>query len=192
MVLGMDVGLSPGDSVLDGVSASSPKGGGAHKFSAHVYDQTAGRIKIPLGTKVSLSPGDFVLDGDQAPYPKRGGPQFSACVYCGQTAAWIKMPVGTEVGLGLRRPRPTRHCVRCGPSYPQKKGTPTPPRFLAHVYCGQTSGWMKTPLGTVVDLGPGHIVLDGVPAPAKGAQQPRLFQPMFIVATIAHLSFSYC
>ena len=30
-------------------------------------------------------------------------------------------------------------------------------------------------LGTDVDLGPGHIVLDGVPAPAKGAQQPPLF-----------------
>ena len=28
------------------------------------------------------------------------------------------------------------------------------------------------PLGTEVDLGPGQIVLNGVPAPAKGAQQP--------------------
>ena len=38
---------------------------------------------------------------------------------------------------------------------------------------------MKTPLGTEfeVDLGPGHIVLDGVPAPAKGTQQPPLFGP---------------
>jgi len=35
---------------------------------------------------------------------------------------------------------------------------------------------MKTPLGTEVDLGPGHIVLDGDPAPpAKVAQQPPLF-----------------
>jgi len=34
--------------------------------------------------------------------------------------------------------------------------------------------WMKTPLGTEVDLGPGHIVFDGDAArlPAKGAQQP--------------------
>jgi len=31
---------------------------------------------------------------------------------------------------------------------------------------------MKTTLGTEVDLGSGHIVLEGVPAPAKGAQQP--------------------
>jgi len=87
------------------------------------------------------------------------------------------------------RPRPTRHCVLCEGSYPQKKGTPTPPNFLAHVYCGQMAGWMKTPLGTEVDLGPGYIVLDGVPAPAKGAQQPPSFRPMSIVAMVAHLSY---
>jgi len=54
--------------------------------------------------------------------------------------------------------------------------------ILAHVYCGQTAGWMKTPLGTEVDLGPGHIVLDGV-------QALRSFRPMSIVATVAHLSY---
>jgi len=32
---------------------------------------------------------------------------------------------------------------------------------------------MKTPLGTEVDLGPSHIVLDGVPLPTKGAPQYR-------------------
>jgi len=31
-------------------------------------------------------------------------------------------------------------------------------------YCGQTAGWMKTPLGTEVDIGAGHIVLDWFPA----------------------------
>jgi len=60
---------------------------------------------------------------------------------------------------------------------------------LAHVYCGQMAGWMKTPLGTEVDLGPGHNVLDWVPAFAKGAQQPPSFRPMSIVATDAHLSY---
>jgi len=49
---------------------------------------------------------------------------------------------------------------------------------------------MKTPLGTEVDLGPGHIVLDVVPAaPAKGAQQPPSFRLMSIVATVANLSY---
>jgi len=48
---------------------------------------------------------------------------------------------------------------------------------------------MKTPFGTEVDLGPCHIVLNGVPAPAKGAQQHLSFRPMSIVATVAHLSY---
>jgi len=53
------------------------------------------------------------------------------------------------------------------------KGTPTPTQFLAHVYCGQTAGWMKAPLYTEVDLGTGHIVLDVVPAVReKGTAAP--------------------
>ena len=44
------------------------------------------------------------------------------------------------------------------------------------VYCGQAVGWIKMPLGTVVGLSSGNIVLDGDPAPLrKGAQQPTLF-----------------
>jgi len=34
---------------------------------------------------------------------------------------------------------------------------------------------MKTPLGTEVDLDPGHIVLNGSKLCAKGAQQPPIF-----------------
>ena len=60
---------------------------------------------------------------------------------------------------------------------------------MAHVYCGQIAEWMTTPLCTEVDLGPGHIVLDGVPAPANVAQQPPSFRPMSIVDTVAHLSY---
>jgi len=37
--------------------------------------------------------------------------------------------------------------------------------FLAHVYFGQTAGWIKVPLGTEVNLGAGDVVLDGVAAP---------------------------
>jgi len=47
---------------------------------------------------------------------------------------------------------------------PEKKGT-APTQFLAHVYCGQTAGCIKMPLGTEVNLGPGDVVLDGVAAP---------------------------
>ena len=72
---------------------------------------------------------------------------------------------------------------------PEKEGTPTTAQFLAHVYCGQTAGWMKSPLGTEVDLGPGHFVLDGVPAVRERGTAAPSFRPMSIVATVAHLIY---
>jgi len=39
------------------------------------------------------------------------------------------------------------------------------PQFSANVYCGQMAGWIKMALGIEVELGPGHIVLDGDPPP---------------------------
>ena len=69
MSLDMELGLGPGDFVLDGDPAPPPQGG----FSAHVYcGQTAGWMKLVLGMEVGLSPGDFGLDGDQSPSPKKG------------------------------------------------------------------------------------------------------------------------
>jgi len=48
---------------------------------------------------------------------------------------------------------------------------------------------MKTPLGTEVDLGAGHIVLDGFPALCESGTAPPSFRPMSIVAAVAHLSY---
>jgi len=42
-----------------------------------------------------------------------------------------------------------------------------------YVRCGQTGGWIKTPLGTEAGLGPGNIVLDGDPAPPKRGTVPQ-------------------
>jgi len=64
---------------------------------------------------------------------------------------------------------------------PPLKGA-QPSVFGSCLYCGQTAGRMKTPLGTEADLGPGHIVLD------RDTADPP-FQPMTIVATVAHLSY---
>jgi len=73
MSLGIEVGLGPGDFVLDRDPLTLPKkGGGAPKFSAYVYcGQSAGWIKIVAGMEEGLSPCDFMLDGDPAPSPKR-------------------------------------------------------------------------------------------------------------------------
>ena len=64
-----------------------------------------------------------------------------------------------------------------------KRGTAS--QFSAHVYCGETAGWMKTPLGMEVDLRPGFIVLDRDAVPPtslhkKGTELPSLFCPCLL------------
>jgi len=78
------------------------------------------------------------------------------------------------------RHRPRRHCVRWGPSSPPQKGA-EPRQFLAHVYCGQTAGWVTIPLCMEVTLSPGHIVFNGNPVPPKRVTVPN-FRPMSVVA----------
>jgi len=68
------------------------------------------------------------------------------------------------------KPWPWPHCVRWDQAPPQQKVHS--PEFLTHVYCGQTTGWIKMPLGTEVGLGLGDVVLDGDPAPPKRGTAP--------------------
>jgi len=58
------------------------------------------------------------------------------------------------------------------------------------VYCGQTVGWIKMPLGTEIGLDQHDIVLDKDPAPPRnGAQQPPpTFRPMSVVAKRSPIS----
>ena len=57
MPLVMEVGLGPGEIVLDGDPAPPKKWHGNPRFSAHVCcGQTARWIKMPLGTDVDLVP----------------------------------------------------------------------------------------------------------------------------------------
>jgi len=68
------------------------------------------------------------------------------------------------------RPWPRPHCVRWGPSSPPKGAHS---QYSAHVYCGQMAGWIKMSLGMEVGLSPGHVVLDGDPAPSKRGTVPH-------------------
>ena len=78
MPLSTEVGLSPGDFVLDVDTVLSSTRGRAPKFSAHIYcAQTAGCIKMPLGTEVNLGPGDVVLQMEsQLPLKGAQPPSF--------------------------------------------------------------------------------------------------------------------
>ena len=71
MSLAMELGLGPGDFVLDGDPAPPPQKGGGNFRPMFICGQTAGWMKLVLGMEVALSSGDFVLDGDPAPLPQR-------------------------------------------------------------------------------------------------------------------------
>jgi len=72
------------------------------------------------------------------------------------------------------RPQPGGLCVRWRPTPSPKEGGRAP-KFSAHVYCGQTAGWIKMALSMEVGLGAVHIVLDGdtAPLPKKGGIAPQ-------------------
>jgi len=90
MKLGMDVGLGPGHTVLDGHPVAPPpkKGGGAQPLPdfRHTFvvacGQTAEWIKMPLSREVGLGPGDIdiMLDGDLALLKGEQPPIFGPCM----------------------------------------------------------------------------------------------------------------
>jgi len=117
-------------------------------------------------------PRRHVLDGTHP--SKRGtpAPLFGPCIAA-------KRLDGSRCTWYGGRPRPRLHCVRWGPSSPPLKGAHT--QFSADVCCGQTTGWIKMPLGTEVGLGPGHIVLDGDPALLRQKVHiPQIFGPCLL------------
>ena len=135
--------------------------------------QTVGQIKMKLGKQVGLGPRQIVLDGDSAPPPPKGHiPQSSAYICCGQMAAWIKMPLSMELGLG------PGDFVRWEPRSCLPKGgrLRPPPKFFFRPCLLWPNGWMDQDAtwysGSLI---PGHIVLEGDPAPLpkRGAEPPH-------------------
>jgi len=113
----------------------------------------------------SLGPVHIVLDGDTAPLPQKGAeppPHFRPIFIV------AKRLDASRCHLVCREASAQATLCSMWTQLPPEKEHTHPTQFLSHVCCGQMAGWMKTPLGTEVDLGLGHIVLDVVPAPAKG------------------------
>ena len=85
MPLGIEVGLSPGDFVLD------------------VYcGQTAGWMKMPLSTEIDLGPGHILLDGNPTPLspPPAKGAQQPSFVF-GPYLLWPRSPISASAKLLL-------------------------------------------------------------------------------------------
>jgi len=86
MSLGMELGLGPGDFVLDRDPAPPLQKGqifGPCLLRPNGWMDEGGI----LGMEVGLSPGDFVLDGDPVPFPKWGG---APSPFCGPFLLWPK------------------------------------------------------------------------------------------------------
>jgi len=173
MKLDMQVGLGPGHSVLDGDPTPPPPKRHSPQFSTHICcGQMAGSIKMPLGSEVGLDPSDSVRWGPNSPYQKGGRappPVFGPCLLWPN--GWMDQDGTWHEG----RPRPIHSAL---------DGDPARPAPIFGPCLVWQNGWMDA-LGMEVGLGPGHIVLDGNPAPPLqkvGTALPSNFRPMSVVA----------
>ena len=159
--LGTQVGLGSGHIVLHGDPAPPKRGTGPPTFGLCLFWPNGLHwIQMPLGMVLGLGPGDYVLDWRPSSPPKKG---YSPPIF-GQCLLWTNGWMDQDATWYRDRPQPRRHCVRWGPSSsPQKGHSPLP--IFGHVYCDQTAGCIRIPLGTEVGLGTGDIVLDGDPVP---------------------------
>ena len=140
MPLGMEVGLVPSDFVLDWNPAPPPrKGGGAPNFRPmSIVPERLDGSRWNLAWRWA--------SGDPATLSKKGAkpPNFSPFLLWPN--GWMHQDATWYGG----RPQPKRLCVRCGPSSPSKREHS--PQFLAHVYSGQTAGWISMELDMEVGL----------------------------------------
>jgi len=114
---------------------------------------------------------------------------YLSCPVCGVGVLWPNGCMDQDETWRGGRSRPRPQYVEWGPSSPKKGHSP---QFLAHVYCVQTAGWIKIPLGTEVGLSPGDIVLDGaqLPPPKKGTRR-QFSAHVYCGQTVAHLSYCW-
>ena len=130
LVLGMELGLSPGDFVLHGDPDPLPKKGAEPpQFSLHVYcSQTAAWIKMPLAVEVGLGLVDFVFDGEPAT-PEKGHTHprliFGACLL------WPNGSMDQDATWYGGKPRPRRRCVVWGCNSSLKVAQPPSFRFMS-------------------------------------------------------------
>jgi len=82
---------------------------------------------------------------------------------------YIELPDDDPVQCG------SEFCVICNELAMEQQ-----PPSLAHVYCGQTAGWIKMAFGMEVGLGPGHTVTWETSSPIRGIAVLPIFGPCLL------------
>jgi len=121
----------------------------------------------------------------QLPSPKKGEQPliFGPCLLWPN--CWMDQDATWHLELDRARPRSRRHCVRWGTQLPQKGHRPP---IFGPCLLWPNGWWIKMLPGQEVGLGPGHIVLQGDPAPPQKGAQASNFRPMSIEAKRSPIS----
>jgi len=175
MKLGVRVGLGPGHIVLDGDPAPLPKRGTASPPIFGLYllrpngfmDQDAtwyGGWPRPRRLRVRWGPHSLPKKGVEPPRPNFR-PMFIVA----------RQLDGSRWYLAWRQASAQATLCSIGTQLlPEKRAHPPHPFFDPCLLW--PNGWMdEDALVTEVDLGPGHIVLDGVPALCERGRAAPLF-----------------
>jgi len=162
----MGVGLGPGHIALHGDPAPLKRGTVAPlpAIFGPCLLWPNGWMDQDATTEVDLDPCHIVVDGAQLP---RKGAQHSrlfGLYFCAK-----RSPI-SATGELLYKWSPKN-----GSPYPIGPYCPVRPVCITLVYCGQTAGWIRRQLGMEIGLDPGHIALDGDPAPHRQGHSSPLF-----------------
>jgi len=184
------------------ITGLSNFGYGIDKYQTGVLSTTFTRRLMPSvtdWTSIVAQRRRFVAIGDVF-----GRPFVKRFVLCYRTVVCLSCPV-CNVGVlwpngwtdqgetwHAGRPRTWPHCVRWGPSYPSPKRGQSLPVFGPCLLC--PNGWTDQDAtwhgGRPQRLSPGHIVLDGNPAPLpKRGHSSRQF---FVFVVTKGLDGSRC
>ena len=145
MPLVMEVGLSPGDFVLDGDPASPPlKGHSPPQFSVNIRcGETTGWTNVALGMEVGLGLGDFVFDGTQL-RPEQWHTHYHPVF--GPRLLWPNGWMDEDATWYGSRPRLRPHCIRRGSSA-ARNGHSSPPHLF-----GPCLLWPRSPISATAEL----------------------------------------
>jgi len=142
MPLGMEVGLSPGDFVLDGDPAPFPKGAQPHPIFGPCLMWPNGCMEQDATWYEGRPRRNIVFDVDPTTPRKKAHPPLPNF---GQCLLWPNGWMDEDAAWYGSRPQPRPHCTRQSPSS-RERGTAAPHLF------GPCLLWPRSPISATAEL----------------------------------------